>query len=622
MYTEEPKREINWKNIIKKGLLVLIIATTIFLIIWLFTRNSSNSVSTDNNTQTYSEKFIENYRYFRDTAKNYYLTTKLPENGESLKFTLQELIDKKVILPFDYTETETCNTKTSYVTLKNNDGTYTLTTTLVCGTEIATTKEELGCNDLCKELKDCNCTEDLTEYEYKQPYTVTETTYTCPTGYTKTGEGENTKCTKESETINATKNVSYTCPEGYTKTGEGENTKCTKESTDTIDATKNVTYTCPKDYKLEGTKCYKTSSESYNASYTITYTCPSGYTKSGNGEKTICTKPITLVEDATENVTYTCPSGYTKNGTKCYKTTTSKYKANVTYTCPEGFTKSGTGENTTCTKTTTSTENATENVTYTCPSDYSLISNICVKTEHKNFSYGSKYTNNDGAICTGGQLTNGKYYYQCKIEGTKNTTYTCPADYTQNDSTCTKTNVEVVDATPNYSCNNTSDTLDNGYCYTIITDKKDATKNVSYTCPNGYTLDGKTCTKPSSVIKMPTISKNYYCNTGDTLINDKCYTNVTDSKNTTENITYTCPSNYMLSENKCILNTNDELKANKNITYTCASDYTKIGVGAESKCVKYETVKATASKKSTTKYRYQWSTLTSIEGWTKTGNTR
>jgi len=33
MYTEEPRREINWGSIIKKGLLILLIAGIIFLLI-------------------------------------------------------------------------------------------------------------------------------------------------------------------------------------------------------------------------------------------------------------------------------------------------------------------------------------------------------------------------------------------------------------------------------------------------------------------------------------------------------------------------------------------------------------------------------------------------------------
>ena len=171
MYTEEPRREINWGSLIKKGLLILFAAVVIFLIIWLVTRNNSNGVNVNyegnnNNTietnknpnsNTYSEIFIDNYRYFHDTAKEYFLISNLPEKGKTLKFTLQELIDKKLVLPFSYTNTDSCDTEASYVSVKNTDGKYEMTTTLVCGKEVATTKEELGCNQICVNKIDCDC---------------------------------------------------------------------------------------------------------------------------------------------------------------------------------------------------------------------------------------------------------------------------------------------------------------------------------------------------------------------------------------------------------------------------------------------------------------------------------
>ena len=110
-------------------------------------------------SNTYSEIFIDNYRYFHDTAKEYFLISNLPDKNNTLKFTLQELIDQKLILPFSYTSTESCDTEASYVSVKNNNGKYEMTTTLVCGMEAATTKEELGCNQICENnIKcDCNC---------------------------------------------------------------------------------------------------------------------------------------------------------------------------------------------------------------------------------------------------------------------------------------------------------------------------------------------------------------------------------------------------------------------------------------------------------------------------------
>ena len=456
MYTEEPRRNIDWGSVIKKGLLILAVAAVIFLIIWLFTRNNSNSINVDygnesnnnvtetlKNSNSYSEIFIDNYRYFHDTAKEYFLVSELPATNKTIKYTLQELIDKGLILPFSYGNS-TCDTEASYVTAKNDNGKYTMATTLVCGKEVAKTTIELGCNQLC-ESNTCEPIKTTIEYQYKQAYKATETVYSCPSGYTKSGSGSNTKCVKsDSETINATKNVTYSCPSGYTKNG----TKCTKTKTSTIDATKTTTYSCPSGYTKSGsdsnTKCYKTSNESVNAKYTTTYSCPSGYTLSG----TKCTKTTTSTEtkNATPKTTYSCPSGYSLNGTKCTKTTSStdtkNATANTTYSCASGYTLSGTK----CTKTKTNTEtkNATETKKYYCESGYVLNGTKCQKT--------TKET----------------------VNPTKTTTYSCPKGYTKNGTKCISTGSSTIDAT----------------------------KSTTYTCASGYTKVGigssAKCTKGST----------------------------------------------------------------------------------------------------------------------------
>ena len=675
MYTEEPRREINWGSIIKKGLLILLIAGIIFLLIWLFTRNTSNGINVNYegnnnnsiNSNTYSEIFIDNYRYFHDTAKEYYLISELPENGKTLKFTLQELINRQLIIPFSYTNKDNCDTEASYVSVKNDNGKYTMTTTLVCGNEVATTKEELGCNQLCNGTS-CETTE--IEYQFKQPYETTETTYTCPSGYTKTGSGENTKCVKtDKDTINASKTTTYTCPKGYTKTGSGENTKCVTDNAKTISATKNVSYTCPSGYKKSGsgenTKCYKYSEDKVNADYKYTYSCPSGYTKNG----TSCTKTISATANttyscpsdytkngtkcsktetinATANTTYSCPSGYTKNGSKCSKTETVSASSNTTYSCPSGYTKNGTS----CTKTTT--KDATSNISYYCPSGYDKEGNTCIKYLYTDFSYGSTYQG-----CTGGQLVNSgcsgsgcsssKYVYKCTKGVSSATTYSCPSGYTKNGTTCTKT--ETISATPSttYSCPsgytkngssctktttkdasvNTTYSCPSGYTKNDTkcskTTTKDATSNTTYTCSAGYTLSGKNCVKTTNADK----EKVYYCSDSDYALDGKyCYAVTKTTKSPTKETTYSCPSGYTKSgsgsNTKCSIG--ETIKAYKGVTYSCPSGYTKSGIGSNSICTKGNTtsVNPTKSSKTVTKYRYKWSTKTSIDGWIRTGETR
>ena len=266
MYTEETKTTINWSSVIKKGIVILLVALVIFFIIWLIARDNEPSVNVNydngNNTTTtpsvtpnnkaYSKEYLEGYRYFHDTVKEYFLISDLPSEGQSKKYTLQELIDKNLIFAWEYKNGEPCDTEASYAYVTNENGKYKLTITLVCGIEVAKTTEELGCNQLCTNgscLPSVPEDEYITEYQYKQAYTDYETTYSCPSGYTKNG----TKCVKNNKTtVAATKNVTYSCPSGYTAVGSGASMTCYKNTNDVKDATVEFAYSCPAGYNKSG----------------------------------------------------------------------------------------------------------------------------------------------------------------------------------------------------------------------------------------------------------------------------------------------------------------------------------------------------------------------------------
>ena len=117
-----------------------------------------------------------------------------------------------------------------------------------------------------------------------QDATVTpgQTTYTCPTGYTYNNTLK--KC-EYKVTANVTDIYEYTCPAGYTKSGEGENTICSK----TTEGDK--VYYCENSAAvLNGTKCILTIKGGIK-----NYTCPTGYTLNG----TKCTKKSNVTIDAT-----------------------------------------------------------------------------------------------------------------------------------------------------------------------------------------------------------------------------------------------------------------------------------------------------------------------------------
>lgn len=107
----------------------------------------------------------------------------------------------------------------------------------------------------------------------------------CPTGYVYNNTSKKCEYTIDAT---ATKQYSYTCPTGYTKTGEGENTICSLEKKGT------ETYYCEDaEATLVGNKCTKTVKGNING-----YTCPdSSYTLNG----TKCIKKNVVTIDAIEN---------------------------------------------------------------------------------------------------------------------------------------------------------------------------------------------------------------------------------------------------------------------------------------------------------------------------------
>ena len=114
---------------------------------------------------------------------------------------------------------------------------------------------------------------------YKKADLIVETTSYCPTDYTE----ENNICVKKSTPKIETTEKIYSCPSGYTKEGNNENTKCYKlvKSADTyycedekatlkdnlcyyVEESKFLGYTCPYGYTLDNKSCYKMTSEKTN----------------------------------------------------------------------------------------------------------------------------------------------------------------------------------------------------------------------------------------------------------------------------------------------------------------------------------------------------------------------
>lgn len=210
-------------------------------------------------------------------------------------------------------------------------------------------------------------------YKYIYYTRSQSTSYTCPSGYSRSGS----TCYKTT-TISATANTKYSCPSGGSLSGN----KCTITSS----ATANTTYSCPSGYSKNGTKCTKTYNATYNSGST-SYTCPNGGTLSGT--KCTITKDATA---STGQTTYTCPSGYTYNSStkKCEMKISATATKKYSYSCPTGYTASGEGENMKCTKTVKG-----ENKYYCEDSDAVLNGTKCIKTvkgDIKNYTCPNGYT--------------------------------------------------------------------------------------------------------------------------------------------------------------------------------------------------------------------------------------
>ena len=212
------------------------------------------------------------------------------------------------------------------------------------------------------------------------------------------------------------------------------------------------------------------------------------------------------------------------------------------------------------------------------------------------------------------------YYQFRKAVTTTKTIYTCPEGYTKSGTKCTKTSTgATIDATPVYGPDRVITTdakLSDGEEHTVYVKPTKKQVGTDYTCPSGYTLNGKYCIKYTDAIEHPG-KPTYSCPTGWTLSGTKCTkttdatytpgatsytcdkggtlsgTKCTITKDATPTTTYTCPSGYDRNGTSCYKVYN----ATANTTYSCPSGYDKSGTGANTKCTKSTSYNATPSTK-------------------------
>jgi hypothetical protein len=661
-----------------KGLLVrlILIIIFIFLLIWLFPMPDLKPLN--------NQIFSDNLDRMKDVAKSYYTVERLPKNvNDSKRMTLQEMIDNHLIMPLMDSNGKYCSTKSSYIEITKLEDEYVIKVYLSCSDKQDYIIEHFGCYDICsntckllettttKEAEKARCEIGTTKYKttyYSKRYTsatsARKTTYTtltskyttdpiakiyeyeyvknicvqefdkyvCPTGWDLVGEN----CIKDTARVVTEKAVETTTEvitpdtkpakektvpvdengnvidDGSATSGSGElvdavcapkyvtSTEDAKYNEETINATKKTTTS-----KVTADAAITTITKPAYASYDKVY---ANYLSAGTYDIVSASKVATsskwvydyTLTSASSNLAYTneneklvyvsafeeeeCPTCSTSHTTKKYSYWHFTKQYTYSYTCPSGYSKYS--ESTCISNTATGSKT-------TCPSGYKPDGDRCSKTtayydsKEACKAYGSDYTlNKEAGTCTKKSVTG----YSCP-KGT-------PTDGGKN---CLITKVE-------YSCpagwNATSDTT--------------KCSKRTYYCPDDtsartYTLNGSKCTLkklvnactcPEGTVKSSTVGK--------------CI------KTRTKTI-YTCedyPGYELRDTNKCV----KEIKTTTTVL-SCdkyGSDY--VLNEAEKTCLKTISERDTKAAEKTYKpiceQHYMWSTKTSVEGWSYTGNKR
>ncbi len=137
----EDLKEFNIMEIVIKTVIILV---TIGLLLWLIPRPNMEPV--------YDRLFIDNIETMKDVAKSYFTISRLPKNkDDTVKMSLDEMIDKKLILPIIDSNNNICDKNKSHVEIYQTEDEYLIKVYLVCSTNTDYIIQSLGCYNLCKD---------------------------------------------------------------------------------------------------------------------------------------------------------------------------------------------------------------------------------------------------------------------------------------------------------------------------------------------------------------------------------------------------------------------------------------------------------------------------------------
>ena len=159
---------------------ILLIILVICVLIWIFpTKKDVKGIST--NDTLLSEVYGRNLRILQNAGRSYYYSATLPKNvGDSTSITLNDLVEKKMLLDLKDKNGKLCDKKASYVQLtKKSSSEYEMKSYLSCGKEADYLLATLGCANFksnCKSVTpvvpDVKPDEEVTgdyKYLYKCP---------------------------------------------------------------------------------------------------------------------------------------------------------------------------------------------------------------------------------------------------------------------------------------------------------------------------------------------------------------------------------------------------------------------------------------------------------------------
>lgn len=613
-----------------KDLLIrlILIIIFIFLLIWLFPMPDLKPLN--------NQIFLDNVDRMKEVAKSYYTVERLPkEINESKKMTLREMIDEHLILGLTDSNGKECNKDESYIQITKTENEYVIKVYLSCSDRQDYVITHFGCYDICS--RECK---------------MLETTTTSAYVYNPTTRGR--KTTKRRTTTTFFPVLTTT---KHAKIYEYQYVK---------DECKNEfdKYTCKSGYYLEGSKCIKNGSEvvSVNAKEEKT-NVTSTDTKNAKAVVTSNSEKVSAKESTTTSYD-TINANVSNKLTDKVLIKTQKVTADTIYSYDV---KGAIGKETT-TYVTYSSYTSYDIITatkYATTSGWEYVSTLYTYDGNKAFVGENEklvlYSSESVPACDGCGSTvimykyfrykkvTGGYTYSCDkfpgyslYDGDKCrkavSTKKCPDGYKDTGSNCSKTSVT-------YSCSSY------GSDYKLDSSKKTCTKTTtSYSCPSGTekTSDPKYCTR-----------KVYGCPAGTTESNGKCSkpvyscpTNTSDKTYTlagtkcsvrTKKTVYTCPSGTEVTSDPkvCIKKTShtkytcedypgytlNGKKCTKTITtqkttYKCDSGYTLNGTKCYRTVNKKDVIDAEKSYKVSCDTVYKWSTKTSLDGWSYTGNKR